>query len=191
MSVVRDDGGRRRNTHSHPLCARMRRTVPLVIVAGLGLWLLAQPRAYDRLAAPLQMAAERVADLADPDASRREPADIRASTVAAIMAGFFLFVVLAAVGLFAFYQRRAHDASFVTVESFVAPRLQTLADGLADPEIARQRAALDRSRWLDDSHHVFQIPIDDAMRIVAARGAAAYDPVPREPENDLQPRSAP
>ena len=190
MSVGRDDGGGRRNTGCHSLSARMRRSVPFFIFAGLGLWLLARPRAYDRLAAPLQTRAELGEDLAGHDRGR-EPPTIRAGAVAAIMAGFLLFVVLVAVGLFAFYQRRAHDASFVAVESFVAPRLQTLADGLADPEIARQKADLDGARWLDDGHHVFQIPIEDAMRIVAARGTGAYDPVPREPESDPQRRPTP
>ena len=170
MSVGRDDGGGRRNTGCHSLSARMRRSVPFFIFAGLGLWLLARPRAYDRPAAPLQMARGTGSRIWPTTMPAAEPPAIRAGAVAAIMAGFLLFVVLVAVGLFAFYQRRAHDASFVAVESFVGPRLQTLADGLADPEIARQKAALNRSRWLDDSHHVFQIPIEDAMRMVAARG---------------------
>jgi hypothetical protein len=187
MSVGWDDGGGRRDTRWNSLSARMRRAVPIVILAGLGLWLLARPRPYDRLTATLQTRA----DLADRDDGRLEPPEIRAGVVAAIMAGFFLFVVLIAIGLFAFYQRRAHDASFVKVETFAAPRLQTLADGLADPEIARQKVDLDGARWLDAGHRVFQIPIEDAMRIVAARGAGAYDPVPREPESDSQRRPTP
>ena len=187
MTIGRDDGGARRVTRRNSSSARMKRAVPLVILAGLGLWLLARSRAYDHLAATLQMGAERVADLTDPDAGRREPPAIRAGVVAAIMAGFFLFVVLVAIGLFAFYRWRAHDASFVKVETFAAPRLQTLADGLADPEIARQKADLDRSRWLDAGHHVFQIPIEDAMRLVAARGSAAYDPVPRGSDPQQRP----
>jgi hypothetical protein len=110
MTIGRDDGGARRITRRNSSSARMKRAVPLVILAGLGLWLLARSRAYDHLAATLQMGAERVADLTDPDAGRREPPAIRAGAVAAIMAGFFLFVVLVAIGLFAFYRWRAHDA---------------------------------------------------------------------------------
>jgi hypothetical protein len=189
MSVGWDDGAARRDTRWNS--ARMRRAVPFVILAGLGLWLLARPRAYDRLVATLQTGAERGVNLAESDDGQREPPVIRAVAVAATMAGFFLFVVLVAIGLFAFYQWRAHDASFVKVETFVAPRLQTLADGLTDPEIARQKADLDRSRWLDAGHRVFQIPIEDAMRIVAARGAGAYDPVPLEPESEPQRRPRP
>ena len=187
MSIGRDDGGARRVTRWNSSSARMRRAVPFVILAGLGLWVLARPGAYDRLAVTLQTSAERGVALADPDAGRREPPAIRAGAVAATMVGFFLFVVLVAIGLFAFYQWRAHDASFVKVETFAAPRLQTLADGLADPEIARQKADLDRPRWLDAGHHVFQIPIEDAMRLVAARGSAAYDPVPRGSDPQQRP----
>jgi hypothetical protein len=167
----------------------MRRAVAFVILAGLGLLLLARPRAPGRLAAMLQAGAEHGADPAEYDEGRREPAAIHAGAVAATMAGFFLFVVLVAGGLFAFYRWRAQDASFVKLETFAAPRLQTLGDGLADPEIARQKADLDRSRWLDEGHRVFQIPIEDAMRIVAARGSAAYDPVPHG--SDPQRRASP
>ena len=183
------DGGRARSWNSSS--TKVRRAVPFVILAGLALWLLARPRAYDRLAATLQMGAERGVDMAERDDRRREPPDIGTGAVAATMVGFFLFVVLVAIGLFAFYHRRAHDAPFVRVETFAAPRLQTLADGLADPEIARQKADLGHARWLDAGHRVFQIPIEDAMRLVAARGATAYDPVPREPESDSQRRPRP
>ena len=110
MTIGRDDGGARRVTRRNSSSARMKRAVPLVILAGLGLWLLARSRADGHLAATLQMGAERVADLTDPDAGRREPPAIRAGAVAATMVGFFLFVVLVAIGLFAFYRWRAHDA---------------------------------------------------------------------------------
>ena len=133
-----------------------------------------------------------VAPDADPTErdDAREPAAIHAGAVAAILAGFLLFVVLVTIGLFGFYRREAQDASFVKVATFAAPRLQTLADGLPDPEIARQKADLNRPRWVDGDHRVLQIPIEDAMALVAARGAEAYDPIPRKPENS-QPRQAP
>ena len=95
------------------------------------------------------------------------------------------------VGLVFFYRSRAHDATFVKVENFPAPRLQTLADGLAEPEIARQKADLERFRWLDRDHRAFQIPIEDAMRLVAARGAKAYDPVPGVVQDNAGGRSTP
>ena len=66
-------------------------------------------------------------------------------------------------------------------ERIPAPRLQTLPDGLRDPEIARQQADLERFRWIDKARGAFQIPIAQAMRLVAERGTKAYDPVPASP----------
>ncbi|HEY1781352.1 MAG TPA: hypothetical protein VGG79_13155 [Roseiarcus sp.] len=111
-------------------------------------------------------------------AAAREKPDVRAGILAAILVGFFAFVLLAAAGLFVFYNSRARDATFVKVQAFPAPRLQTRSDGLTDPEIARQKSALDKARWIDRAKGVFQVPIDEAMQAVAARGAKAYDPVP-------------
>jgi hypothetical protein len=109
----------------------------------------------------------------------REKPDVRAGLLTTVLTGFFAFVLLAATGLFVFYHSRARDASFVKVQAFPAPRLQTLSDGLTDPEIARQKSALDEARWVDRAKGVFQVPIDEAMRVVAARGSKAYEPVPQ------------
>jgi len=114
---------------------------------------------------------------AEHDAAREKPA-VREGIVAGVMAGFVAFVVVAAVGLFFFYLAFAHDTAFVRVQEFPAPRLQTLSDGLREPEIVEQQADLQRFRWIDRARGVFQIPIERAMRLVAARGAAAYEPVP-------------
>ena len=72
-----------------------------------------------------------------------------------------------------------HGGGFVPPNGFPEPRLQTRFDGQRDSDIAAQQAQLDRFRWIDRAHGVFQIPIDRAMRLVAERGARAYDPVPR------------
>jgi hypothetical protein len=112
------------------------------------------------------------------DETRERPA-VREGVIAAIMAGFFVFVVVASVGLFFFFKALAHNTTFVRVNEFPSPRLQTRSDGLRDPEIAKQQADLQRFRWVDRAHGVFQIPIERAMRLVAARGAKAYEPVPQ------------
>ena len=108
---------------------------------------------------------------AERDEARESPA-VREGAIAAIMAGFFIFVVAAAIGLFFFYEALRRDTTFVKVEEFPSPRLQTRADGLRDPEIARQQADLQRFRWIDRAHGAFQIPIERAMRRKrrAARG---------------------
>ena len=112
-------------------------------------------------------------------AAAREKPDVRAGVLASVLAGFFAFVLLAATGLFVFYHSRARDATFVEVQAFPVPRLQTLSDGLTDPDIARQKSALDQARWVDRAKGVFQIPIDEAMQVIAGRGAEAYDPIPQ------------
>ena len=111
------------------------------------------------------------------DGHSRESPAISARIVATVMASFVAFTVVAAVCLSFFFQPSARNAKFVKVQEFPAPRLQTLPDGLRDPEIARQQAELERFRWIDRGHGVFQIPIERAMQLVAARGAHAYDPV--------------
>lgn len=158
---------------------RMAKLLLLGALAAVGASFLAMPVNRAR---PIRMARRPTPATPASESSasdeRREPPDVRAGTVAMILAGFLVFVICAASGLVFFYHSRAHDATFVKVESFPVPRLQTLADGLADPEIARQKADLDRFRWLDPDHHAFQIPIKEAMRLVAARDAKSYDPVP-------------
>jgi hypothetical protein len=125
---------------------------------------------------------------AEPEAAREKPA-VREGVVAAIMAGFVVFVVFAALGLSFLYKSLAHDATFVTVHEFPGPRLQTLSDGVRDPEIGKQQADLQRFRWIDRSRGVFQIPIERAMRLVAARGPKAYDPISPETEAPSRPAS--
>jgi hypothetical protein len=115
------------------------------------------------------------------ESSQRERPAVAAGVIAGVMAGFFVFVVLVATGLFFFFQAIAHHATFVKVNEFPAPRLQTRSDGLRDPEIARQKADLERFRWIDQSRGVFQIPIAQAMKMVSDRGQKAYDPVPGPP----------
>ncbi len=112
--------------------------------------------------------------------ARERPA-VREGVIAAIMVGFVVFVVAAAVGLyFLFFESLAPNTTRVRATEFPSPRLQTRSDGLRDPEIARQQADLQRFHWIDRAHGVFQIPIERAMRLVAARGAKAYEPVPTE-----------
>ncbi len=170
--------------------SRMAKLLLLGALAVVGASFLAAPIDRRPIPARRPISATPASESPVPD-ERREPPDIRVGTVAAILAGFLLFVVCAASGLVFFYRSRAHDATFVKVENFPAPRLQTLADGLAEPEIARQKADLERFRWLDRDHRTFQIPIEDAMRRVAARGAKAYDPVPGVVQNDAGGRSTP
>ncbi len=56
------------------------------------------------------------------------------------------------------------------------PRLQGVPGHAADPQqdlrdkVARDRADLDELRWVDEKTGIAQIPIDDAMKIIAEKG---------------------
>lgn len=160
------------------------------LIAAVGLVLLYRPRSRNPALATarnvtvpnLRISPDRGAEnesQSSPLAAAREKPDLRAGVLAAVLVGFFAFVLLATTALFFFYHSRARDATFVKVQAFATPRLQTLSDGLTDPEIARQKSALDEARWIDRAKGVFQVPIDEAMHTVAARGTEAYDPIPQ------------
>jgi hypothetical protein len=116
---------------------------------------------------------------AERDEARERPA-VGAGVIFAVTAAFIVFVAASIVVLYLYYQSLAHNPTFVRAEEFPSPRLQTHWDGLRDPEVAKQRADLEHFRWIDRAHGVFQIPIERAMRLVAARGAKAYEPVTPE-----------
>ena len=113
---------------------------------------------------------------AERDEARESPG-VQESVIAAIMGGFLVFVAIMAVVLFIFFESLATNTTHVKESAFPSPQLQTRSDGLRDPEIARQQADLQRFRWIDRARGVFQIPIERAMRLVAARGAKAYEPI--------------
>jgi hypothetical protein len=86
------------------------------------------------------------------------------------------FVLLSMTGVF-FYLRSAIPEAFkATIDHpFPKPELQT--DPQADlQDFERdQRATLSGYGWVDRSEGIARIPIEQAMQIVAARGAHAYD----------------
>ena len=94
---------------------------------------------------------------------------------AGVIAGFFVFVMLVAIGLFFFFEALARHATFVKVNEF--PAFACKPGRKACAEIARQQTDLERFRWIDKSRGVFQIPIARAMKMVSDRGQKAYDPV--------------
>jgi hypothetical protein len=163
-----------------PGAAKRTARIALGLAVALGtLALSIAPRLRADHAALGLRAAEPSSPISVQPEPRREPPEVRAGLIAAIMGGFLLFVAAAGAGLFAFYRWRAVGAQFVDVRSFPAPELQTGTDGTPEPSIARQRSDLGRFRELDADHGAFQIPIEEAMRIVAARGPDAYAPVSR------------
>ena len=71
----------------------------------------------------------------------RERPVVIVDAIAAAMGGFFVFVVLVAIGLFMFYQALARDATFVKPGEIPTPQLQTRSDGCG---VQRSRRVLRR-----------------------------------------------
>jgi hypothetical protein len=112
--------------------------------------------------------------------SRRlpQPPDVAAGIVVIAVAGFLGFVALSMVGLFFYLRSSVPDAFRKVIEHhFPEPALQkTPQDDLRRFE-RDQRAALSGYGWVDQSKGLVRIPIEEAMRIIAARGRQAYDPL--------------
>ena len=62
-------------------------------------------------------------------------------------------------------------------QSFPQPRVQTGERAELEKVLAAQRRRLEAFRWADADHTRVQIPIERAMKLIAAKGAHAYDPI--------------
>ena len=102
--------------------------------------------------------------------------------IAAGVSGFILFTALAMAGLYLFYLPAARNQPFKVTE-FAEPRLQIdPSKDLAEAE-AKQSKRLDRTAWTGPDKTHLVIPIDAAMKAVAARGQNAYAPLPDAPRD--------
>jgi hypothetical protein len=106
-----------------------------------------------------------------------QPPDVATGTVIVAVAGFLIFVALAMTGLFFYLKTGAPGALRQAAErSFPEPTLQTRPqDDLKRFEL-EQRMALSGYGWVDRANGIARIPVEEAMRLIAARGAHAYDP---------------
>jgi hypothetical protein len=116
-----------------------------------------------------------------------QPAGVANGIVITAVAGFLGFVALSMIGLFFYLRSAAPDAFKAAVENhFPEPALQkTPHDDLRNFE-REQHTALSGYGWVDQSKGLARIPIEQAMQIVAARGAHAYD-APDQPAVALTP----
>lgn len=106
-----------------------------------------------------------------------QPPDVATSIVVIAVAGFLAFVALMMTGLFLYLRAGAPGALRQASEHrFPAPALQKKPqDDLKRFEL-EQRMALSGYGWVDRSKGIARIPIEEAMRIVTARGDHAFDP---------------
>jgi hypothetical protein len=111
-----------------------------------------------------------------------QPPGIHNRAVLITVGGFLAFVAAAIFGLLLFLKTEAPGAFAPKSERpFPAPRLQKAPQNDVGSFEASQRSTLSGYSWADRSHGLAQIPIEEAMRIIAARGMRAYDPLETSP----------
>ena len=117
------------------------------------------------------MAAER----ALPD--RLEPDSTRPRLLLAIAGAVLTLLAVAFGATFWFYKAEVPARGPIVPRVFPAPQLlQDETDELHRVE-AEQRARLNGYRWVDRAQGIVSIPIDQAMRMIAAKGADGYAPI--------------
>jgi hypothetical protein len=115
------------------------------------------------------------ADEMEARAAPQSPA-VATSMILAFTFGFIGFASTAAAGLFLYLHINAPDALNAPVERrFPAPALQISPQADLKQFENEQQAALNGYHWVDRAKGIARIPIEEAMTIIAARGARAYD----------------
>ncbi len=117
---------------------------------------------------------------------RRETFDLHALRVLVVGLGTAAFVAASLGGIWLFYSRGGSGGAGLPAppEAFPPPRLQSDPAGDLRDYQAAQRARLEGYAWADRERGLVRIPIERAMEMIAARGAAAYAPpdAPAPPE---------
>jgi hypothetical protein len=105
---------------------------------------------------------------------KHEPGGITVWTVILIAAGFLLFVAVSLAALYFYYAWSTRAVAPPEPRSFPKPALE--ATPLLDLQTLqdRQRGQLSGYAWVDRDHGIARIPMERAMKIIAARGAGAY-----------------
>ena len=103
--------------------------------------------------------------------------DVATGIVIKAAAGFAAFVAVVMTVLFFYLRTSAPDAFRRATEiPFPAPSLQKQPQSDLKRFELEQRMALSGYGWVDRSKGLAHIPIEEAMRVIAARGGHAYDP---------------
>lgn len=116
------------------------------------------------------MSAETMDDRQAP----QQPA-VATRMVLVIVFGFMAFAGLSMGGLFLYYRAASADLLQRAQRHYPEPTLQVSPQGDLDRFKREQASVLTDYAWVDREHDIARIPIEDAMRLVSARGARAYD----------------
>jgi hypothetical protein len=106
-----------------------------------------------------------------------QPPNVATGIVLMVVAGFLAFVAVTMTGLF-FYLRTGAPGAFrqATERRFPEPALQKTPQADLKRFELEQRMSLSGYGWIDRSKGIARIPIEEAMRIITARGDHAYEP---------------
>lgn len=117
------------------------------------------------------MAAER----ALPD--RLEPDSTQPKLLLAVAGAVLLLLAIAFGVVLWFYTANVPPHGPTVPKTFPSPRLMQDESDWLNRTQTEQRARLQGWRWIDRNKGLISIPIDEAMRRIAARGADGYAPV--------------
>ena len=101
---------------------------------------------------------------------------VHTTAILLVVGGFLVFVAISIAAVLAFLKTEAPGAFAPKNERpFPPPALQTAPQNDLVNFEAPQRARLNGYDWADPGHTMARIPIDEAMRLIIARGPKAYD----------------
>jgi hypothetical protein len=124
------------------------------------------------------------ADRTVPD--RLEPDSTRPRLLLAIAGAVLVLLVVAFSAVLWFYTAKVPARAPIVPRQFPAPQLlQNETDELHRVD-SEQRARLSGYRWVDRAQGIVSIPINAAMRIIAAEGADGYAPIATPPQQGGQ-----
>lgn len=107
-----------------------------------------------------------------------QPPGVATRIVITAVVGFLGFVALSMIGLFCYLRATVPSVFRTAVEHrFPEPSLQKKPQHDFMQFERKQHDALSGYGWVDRSKGLVRIPIEEAMRIIAARGEHAYDPL--------------
>jgi hypothetical protein len=111
---------------------------------------------------------------------RLAPPTIAARHILLLAGGTLLFLAATFAGLSLIFFSIVPSQRMPPPRTFPAPGLPAHPASELNELLAAQRKALDSYRWANAEHTLVAIPIEQAMKLVAERGAQGYAPVTTE-----------
>lgn len=104
--------------------------------------------------------------------------------------GALLLLAISIAVLFGIYRAAVPPTPALSEQKFPAPQVDTQERQEMHRLRDDQSRALETWRWSDRQHSLVQIPIERAMRLLAGKGAHAYDPLVTEQSALTRPTAA-